>query len=376
MNRCLVKFEADNLIYNRFDLIYKNNVEQYVYEFEEKQYMIEAHYDNMEAKINVWGKYFPPNIFERVINDIFTRHSKVRYIEVKRSENNYQQMLYQSNDIYISLPETVDALLERVKAKHRYTIKREKRLLSEKYGKLELVVYKKDIPYEVIELYFSWKQVSVGKVCKMEPKEYLKNYYVSDALLLKAGETNVAVLFFCQVEKVVYLENFSYNVEMEKFSPGYLVYEMFLEELIKRKCSSLYLGGGDYMYKKRFGAKEIMTYSGTIYRKEVFEDLNNYLKRNNIKDIAIYGLGAVGKVFLQISKNLNVNIKYAIDKQKKQIDNLEVFAPEDKLESVDAVMITLKSHDKEVEDVLKSRFEKIYYWLELAKQIGDKGKAE
>ena len=142
-------------------------------------------------------------------------------------------MLYQSNDIYISLPETVDALLERVKAKHRYTIKREKRLLSEKYGKLELVVYKKDIPYEVIELYFSWKQVSVGKVCKMEPKEYLKNYYVSDALLLKAGETNVAVLFFCQVEKVVYLENFSYNVEMEKFSPGYLVYEMFLEELKK-----------------------------------------------------------------------------------------------------------------------------------------------
>ena len=60
-------------------------------------------------------------------------------------------------------------------------------------------------------------------------------------------------------------------------------------------------------------------------------------------------------------------MKYAIDKQKKQIDGLEVFSPEEVLEKVDAVIITLKSHDKEVEEVLKSQFENIYYWLELAK---------
>lgn len=363
----LVEFEADNLIYNRFDLIYKENVEQYIYEFEGKQYIIDAHYDHAEAKINVWGKYFPQYIFEKVIDDIFMKYPQIRFVEVKRSGNNYQQMLYQSNDIYISLPETVDELLERINAKHRNTIKRKKRLLKEKYGQLELIVYKKNIPDEVVDLYFLWKQISMEKAYNMQAKEYLEDYYVSDALLLKAGNINAAVLFFCQVGEVVYLENLSYNMEMEKFSPGYLVYEMFLEELIKRKCSFLYLGGGNYMYKKKFGAKEIMTYSGKIYRKEVFEDLNNYFIKHNIKDIAIYGLGAIGKVFLHISEKLNVNVKYAIDKQKKQIDGLKVFSPEEELEKVDAVIITLKSHDKKVEEVLKPQFENVYYWLELAK---------
>lgn len=106
-----------------------------------------------------------------------------------------------------------------------------KKLLGE-YGNPEVIKFKSDIPDEVVNLYFRWKPATYGKEYKMEPEEYLRNYYVTDGMFLKAGSNDIAILFFCQVDNIVYLENFSYNRDLERFSPGYLIYELFLEELI------------------------------------------------------------------------------------------------------------------------------------------------
>lgn len=362
----MVKFEADDMIYNRFDLIYKENVESFFYKFEDKLFAIDAHYENSKAVLNVWGKMFPQDVFERAIENIFEQHLEIRYIEIKRAGNDYKNLLNECNDIRVPIPESEEQLLQRLRAKHRYTIKRIKRLLEEEYGKLEMTLYKSDIPDRIVEQYFIWKQTTHGMDYHMLPKEYLQKYYVTDGMLLKAGGKNIGVLFFCQVNSTIYLENFSYNTEMEKFSPGYIIYEMFLEELIKRKCTYLYLGGGEYAYKKRFGAEESIAYSGVIYRKEVFGDLNTYFEKQDVKKIAIYGLGAIGHAFLKIVNKLNVDLVYGIDREKKQIEGLQVYTPEHDLEKVDAVIITLKLHNKEVEELLKSKFENVYYWHDIA----------
>ncbi len=362
----LVKFEADDLIYNRFDLIYVENVERFSYKLEEREYFIDAHYENSKAVLNVWGKRLPQNFFDNTIEGIFKKHSEIRYIEIKRAGNDYKNLLSKCNDIRISIPKSEEELLQRLKAKHRYTVKRIKRLLEEKYGKLAVVLYKESISDEIVEQYFIWKQITHGTNYHMLPKEYLKKYYVTDGMLLKAGDKNVGVLFFCQVKSTVYLENFSYNAKMEKYSPGYLIYEMFLEELIQRKCTYLYLGGGEYEYKRRFGAEENVAYSGIIYRKEVFETINAYFEKHNVKKIAIYGLGVIGHAFMKIVNLLNVDLMYGIDREEKQIKNLSVYSPEENLKKVDAVIITLKSHNKEVEELLKLKFEQVYYWLDIA----------
>lgn len=364
----LFKFEADNLIYNRFDLIYQEDVERFIYDYEDIRYAIDAHYNNSIAEINVWGKSIPLKVFENTITDIFDHHADVRCIEIKKSRNNYHQFLEKSNDIRIPLPETVEQLLQRVRAKHRSAIKRMKKLLGE-YGNLKVIKFKSDIPDEIVNLYFRWKQATYGKDYKMKPKEYLRNYYVTDAMLLKAGNNDIAILFFCQVDNIVYLENLSYNIDMERYSPGYLIYELFLEELIRRKCSSLYLGGGGYLYKKRFGAEESVAYSGVIYRKEVFDDLNTYFMANKIQRIAIYGLGMVGHLFMRISDKINIDILYAIDREIKKNDELLVYSPTDQLEKVDAVIITLKFTNREVEDFLKSKFERVYYWKDIIERV-------
>ena len=36
---------------------------------------------------------------------------------------------------------------------------------------------------------------------------------------------------------------------------------------------------------------------------------------------------------------------------------------------MDAVFITLKSHNQEVENYLRERFEKVYYWIDLPRQL-------
>lgn len=362
----MVEFEADDMIYNRFDLIYKENVERFLYKFDDELFVIDAHYDNPKAVLNVWGKKFPQDVFEKAIESIFLQHSEIRFIEIKRAGNNYKNLLNECNDIRVLIPETEEQLLQRLRTKHRYTIKRMKRLLEEEFGKLQMILYQSDIPDEIVNQYFIWKQITHGTDYHMLPREYLQKYYVTDGILLKAGGENIGILFFCQVNNTVYLENLSYNTEMEKFSPGYVIYEMFLEELIKRKCSYLYLGGGEYAYKKRFGAEENVAYSGTIYRREVFENINDYFQREGIKKIAIYGLGGIGQAFLKIAGQLNICIAYGIDKEKKQVEGILACSLEDELGKVDAVIITLKFHNKEVEEFLNLRFEKVYYWNDIA----------
>ncbi len=280
----MVEFDSDNLIYNRFDLIYDKNVEHFNPCLNNKQFSVDVHFEGSRAELNLWGKSFPDQVLNNIVNEIFEQHPEIRKVDINRTNNNYRGLLREDKDVHISLPDSVGELLGRVCAKHRSTIKREKKQLEKAYGSLYIEKYKTEthIPNEVVEKYFEWKKITHGTNYNITPVEYIRKYHVTDALFLKAGITGIAVLFFCQVEDVVYFENSSYNMEAEKFSPGFLIYEMFLEELIHRKCSRVYLGGGEYIYKKRFGARESSVYSGSICR--------NLFYRGR-KNAVIWGLG-------------------------------------------------------------------------------------
>lgn len=263
-------FEADDLIYNRFDLIYQDgNVEKFQYKMEDEIFEIYAHYKGNRASLNVWGKTFPQEVYNQVIYDVFEKHLKIEFLDIKNSGNNFGNLLEVREDIRVQLPEKEEQLLGRIRGKNRTSIRKKKKLLKAQYGDLKLEIFHDEVSTEAVEQYFLWKKKSHGTDYHMEPKEYLKKYYVTDTLLLKAGEINASILFFCQVGKIAYLENLAYNFELAKFSPGFLIYEMTLEELIKRKCSYFYLGGGHYGYKMRFGAEKNIVYAGTIHRQDV-----------------------------------------------------------------------------------------------------------
>ncbi len=364
-----IRCEADNLIYNRYDIISSNEYECRSYENDEKRYEIMSRVSEGVSELNVWGRDIPTIIIERVVKDIFLDKSIIA-IRITRGKHQYLEFLEKTNDIRVPLPETIDELLNRAERRDRATIRRKLRWLDERIGTLRVEVFdRKEIPESVVETYFRWKKQTHGTDYGLSPMEYLDKYYVTDAMLMKAGEEDVAVAFFCQVDDIVFFENFSYNTELKEYSPGLLMYVKLMEELIRRKCRYLYLGGGGYIYKTRFGAESFEAYSGIIYRDEIVDGLNNFLDKNSICNVSFYGFGVCGHSFVQLAKNLNVKILYGIDKNKTEAEDTIIVSPEDELPGVDAVFITLNSRNEEVEEFLNQHFDKVFYWNEILSDV-------
>ena len=209
--------------------------------------------------------------------------------------------------------------------------------------------------------YFRWKRDTHGTDYGMTPQEYLDQYHVTDALMMRAGDMDVAVAFYCKVNEAVFFENFSYNKILKKYSPGLLMYVKLMEELIKRGCKYNYMGKGGYIYKTRFGAQTEQAYIGVIYRQEIVDRLNTFFNKNGIKDVAFYGFGVCGHHFFQLSQELALNIVYGIDMVADGTVNLPIYKP-DQIPETDVVFITLNSKSDEVEDLLRHKCSRIFYW--------------
>lgn len=109
------------------------------------------------------------------------------------------------------------------------------------------------------------------------------------------------------------------------------------------------------------GAYFIGEYSGKLYKKQqrniaqLFEDkmflsdwlemkengrsMDYYISQMGYKEIAIYGMGVLGKRLLDELLNSEICVKYAIDKNVSS-DMVEIKRPTDKLEKVDAIIVT------------------------------------
>lgn len=363
------RFDTDDLIYNRFDLIYKEGNHTISFCDSGTKYCLDIHTEDVKAKMNLWGKPLPQDIFDRAVQDVFA-DKRICSIELTRCGNPYGDFLEEVNDIRVPLPSDFDELMNRAERRDRATIRRKLRWLDERVGDLSIEIYSRnEIPDHIVDTYFKWKKETHGTDYRMSASEYLDRYYVTDAMLMKAGDTEVAVAFFCQTEDIVFFENFSYNTELKEYSPGLLMYVKFMEELIKRKCRYLYLGGGSYIYKKRFGTEAFIAYSGTIYRKEMIDGINAFFKENKIDSVGFYGYGVCGHSFLQLSKNLALSVGYGIDRKVVDVENIRIYSPEDELPEADAILITLNNKDEEVEKALAARFEKVYYWNSILEKI-------
>ncbi len=74
--------------------------------------------------------------------------------------------------------------------------------------------------------------------------------------------------------------------------------------------------------------------------KQEGKSINNYFEKNNYRNIAIYGKGAIGESVEKELVNSNINIKYFIDqKADKKMDRFMV-SPSSELEKVDVIVVT------------------------------------
>ena len=83
-------------------------------------------------------------------------------------------------------------------------------------------------------------------------------------------------------------------------------------------------------------------------------DFSYYFKKHNIHDVAIYGMGKVGKVFYNKIRRCNAaNIIYAIDKSVPSYEDLPMYRPGDSFPKCDCIIVTMNSQFDSIKEQLE-----------------------
>ena len=87
--------------------------------------------------------------------------------------------------------------------------------------------------------------------------------------------------------------------------------------------------------------------------KQEGKSIVDYLHKNNVKTVAIYGMSYVGERLYDELKGSDITVKYAIDKNADKIyADVDVLTPEEELPEVDLIIVTATFFYDEIEEQL------------------------
>lgn len=271
-----------DFIYNRFDLwdgINIDDVSLWCCESTERRFYFETYASGDMVQLGIWLMPMDKHELQRIIEALFQHYRDAKTVHYENGFCAARGHIVFRNHFRIELPESSELLEQRLSAKGRYNIKREKRILNEAFGKYEISKFPAS-PTSVGEAklawerYFQLKKITHGADYGMAPDEYCEKHHVTDLYILTVGEVErvAAIALSCEQCSIAYLENITYDTELAGYSPGQILYDEYLKQLINergRGIQELYLLGGSYAYKKRYGSIEEEVFHCTVYRNPV-----------------------------------------------------------------------------------------------------------
>lgn len=270
-----------DFIYNRKDL-FAEDYEILKINDCDNTYYIEVEYKDNVAFLGLWLNSVCKEAVEAAVEYIFNNRRNISQISYEYSYIEIG-LSYQKNHFKIDLPETEEELQNRLSSKGRYNIKREKKILERDFGSYFFSEYTSEsVPDSIIEVYFEMKQKTHGVDYHMSAKEYLSHYHVTNIYALFVGDVISAIIHSCEQCEFVYIENIAYDLNYAKYSPGQIIYDLYLKRLIEKGRKFLFLAGGNLDYKKRYGSIEEVTYNATVYRhrsEELFHRMKQATKK-------------------------------------------------------------------------------------------------
>lgn len=85
--------------------------------------------------------------------------------------------------------------------------------------------------------------------------------------------------------------------------------------------------------------------------------IGEYLKKKGFQNIAIYGMGYIGKNLYEELIQEGITVKYLIDQNKNmQIDGMHIKAPGEGIDDVDIIIVTSIYNYLEIEKNLQSKY--------------------
>lgn len=253
-----------DFIYNRFDLFCQKYLVLMAEQGKEKHVIEACIFDNY-IELGLWKMNISNGLLKEISEFLFTKYPNAGYTKFFFCNTNggFKKVKHFS----IEFPDSVESFLQRRSSKSRHRLNKQRHQAEREIGPITFQEFKKDnCPDEIIKYYNKWKDVShhIGNI--EDPKFYLQKYHVSDVYTLYIGEHLTAMMFSCEQCPTAYLENFSFDVQYSRYSPGQQIYEYVLTRLIEKNFRMVFLAGGDYDYKRKYGGIEEILYDGVIFR--------------------------------------------------------------------------------------------------------------
>lgn len=93
-----------------------------------------------------------------------------------------------------------------------------------------------------------------------------------------------------------------------------------------------------------------------LFLKQSGKSIETYFQKNDIKSIAIYGMGEMGNRLYDELKERNIEIKYGIDKNiGKAYSEIKMYDCDEEWEEVDAIVITAIFAFDEISEKISSK---------------------
>lgn len=255
-----------DFIYNRFDFMYGKGRTITVREWN-RSVSVSVNVSGINAAMGLWLVTISEAAEKKLCSYIFEKYTSVKRIRYRYAFQPVGSARL-TNHFHIVIPKTSDELYASLSQHARYDVRHKKRIAEAELGGYTVTrMEKKDVPLELVEAYYEYKKRTYEVPYEMPPSEYLDDYHVTHVYRLDtANKEMAALLFSCEQGQQLYLENLTYDIDFKRYSLGQTLYDYFLNDMIKLGKSRLYLGGGQYEYKTRFGSVETIVYSGEVWR--------------------------------------------------------------------------------------------------------------
>ena len=252
-----------NFIYNRFDMFCDNFVVLKA-EREEERLILEARIYDKYAELGIWKMQISNTILKEISNFLFQKYPNISYTKFFfcNTDGKYKEVQHFS----INFPASIESFLQRRSSKSRHRLNKQRHQAEREIGSISFHEYKReDCPEEVIKYYNLWKE-RTHHIGKIDTESYFQKYHVSNIYVLYFGNNLAAIMFSCEQCPIAYLENFSFDIQYSRYSPGQQIYEYVMIRLIEKQFKSVFLAGGNYEYKRYYGSIEEELYDGLIFR--------------------------------------------------------------------------------------------------------------
>lgn len=262
-NKYIAEIKPD-FIYNRFDL-FCNNYIVLIAERDQEKHVIEVRLFDNSAELGIWGMYISDALLKEISDYLFHKYENIEYIKFYfcKTTGNYKKVKHFS----INLPDSIESFLQRRSSKSYRRLNSKRHQAEREVGPINYFEYNiSNCPEEIIKKYNSWKERTHHIRIIEDINSFFQKYHISNIYVMHYGSNIAAILFTCEQCPVVYFENFSYDSQYSKYSPGQQIYEYMMIRLIEKKTKCIFLGGGDYDYKRKYGSIEETLYDGVIFR--------------------------------------------------------------------------------------------------------------